>query len=327
MFFKLQKILNLSSAYEKPIDLINPKSFGLAAQHNGSRWNVLARTEYVLPRIFYSFFYRSIKANDIVWVKLTSRYKQDKKSNLERFVKYALPKINQPFYLITTDGDSSVPTHVPEAVVSKLKENKFLLCWYSQNCSSGEHVEKIRALPIGFDFHTNRCGEVGQGLANKLAVIKKSNIDCTRSQEVFCDVLLNATSTTRSRIRSLIETNSEYCIPSQRMGQLELWQAYTQYSFVLSLEGNGLDCHRTWEALYLGCTVLVLSSELDYLYKGLNVYILADESELNDPDLVGRLAFFRKGFSNIAYQESYFSVKAHLNFIKNTSEGPLINDH
>ena len=31
--------------------------------------------------------------------------------------------------------------------------------------------------------------------------------------------------------------------------------------FVPSPAGNGLDCHRTWEALYLGCIPVVLRSE------------------------------------------------------------------
>jgi hypothetical protein len=31
--------------------------------------------------------------------------------------------------------------------------------------------------------------------------------------------------------------------------------------FVPSPAGNGLDCHRTWEALYLGCIPVALRSE------------------------------------------------------------------
>jgi hypothetical protein len=31
--------------------------------------------------------------------------------------------------------------------------------------------------------------------------------------------------------------------------------------FVPSPAGNGLDCHRTWEALYLGCVPVVIKKE------------------------------------------------------------------
>jgi hypothetical protein len=31
--------------------------------------------------------------------------------------------------------------------------------------------------------------------------------------------------------------------------------------FIPSPAGNGLDCHRTWEALYLGCVPVILKNE------------------------------------------------------------------
>lgn len=34
------------------------------------------------------------------------------------------------------------------------------------------------------------------------------------------------------------------------------------YEFVLSPPGNGIDCHRTWEALYMGCVPIVKRSKL-----------------------------------------------------------------
>ena len=37
----------------------------------------------------------------------------------------------------------------------------------------------------------------------------------------------------------------------------ELWALYGNFSFVVSPRGDGKDCHRTWEALALGCAVIV----------------------------------------------------------------------
>jgi hypothetical protein len=37
----------------------------------------------------------------------------------------------------------------------------------------------------------------------------------------------------------------------------ELWRRYGEFSFVISPRGYGKDCHRTWEALSLGCAVIV----------------------------------------------------------------------
>jgi hypothetical protein len=48
----------------------------------------------------------------------------------------------------------------------------------------------------------------------------------------------------------------------------------------VSPHGNGLDCHRTWEALALGCIVIVKTSGLDPLHIGLPVLIVKEWSEI-----------------------------------------------
>lgn len=49
----------------------------------------------------------------------------------------------------------------------------------------------------------------------------------------------------------------------------EFWKDISEHEFVLCPAGNGLDCYRTWETLYLGSTPIledsVFSSHFDYL--------------------------------------------------------------
>ena len=54
-----------------------------------------------------------------------------------------------------------------------------------------------------------------------------------------------------------------------------------KYPFWLSPRGNGLDCHRTWEALYLDIIPIVFSSSLDILYTDLPVLIINDWRDIN----------------------------------------------
>ena len=54
------------------------------------------------------------------------------------------------------------------------------------------------------------------------------------------------------------------------------------FAFVLSPHGNGLDCHRTWEAIALGCIPVVKTSPLDRLFSGLPVLIVNSWSDLNE---------------------------------------------
>jgi hypothetical protein len=54
-----------------------------------------------------------------------------------------------------------------------------------------------------------------------------------------------------------------------------------EFAFVLSPHGNGLDCHRTWEALVLGCIPIVKTSKIDKLYEELPVLIVNDWSDIS----------------------------------------------
>ena len=52
--------------------------------------------------------------------------------------------------------------------------------------------------------------------------------------------------------------------------------------FVISPPGNGEDCHRTWEALLIGCYPIVLSPTLNPLYEKLPVIIVSSWDEVTD---------------------------------------------
>lgn len=57
--------------------------------------------------------------------------------------------------------------------------------------------------------------------------------------------------------------------------------------FVLSPEGNGMDCHRTWEALLLGNIPVVRRNPLVGLYDGLPVLVVDDWADVTRERLAG----------------------------------------
>ena len=66
---------------------------------------------------------------------------------------------------------------------------------------------------------------------------------------------------------------------------MEGWRGYLadmgSHKFVASPEGNGADCHRTWEALMLGCIPIVKRTYMGRdLYGGLPVLYVTDWSEI-----------------------------------------------
>ena len=63
-------------------------------------------------------------------------------------------------------------------------------------------------------------------------------------------------------------------------------RALSTYAFVASPPGNGLDTHRTWEAMYLRCVPIVLRSEMTERYAslGLPIWVVDSYEELSSVD-------------------------------------------
>ena len=57
-----------------------------------------------------------------------------------------------------------------------------------------------------------------------------------------------------------------------------------QSQFCICPRGNGIDTHRLWEALYLGCIPIVLESEILGCYAGLPILVVRNWEELFDMD-------------------------------------------
>jgi len=55
-----------------------------------------------------------------------------------------------------------------------------------------------------------------------------------------------------------------------------------KHKFVISPPGNGIDCHRNWEAIYCGCIPIVLESNFTKnVFKDLPVMLIKDYSDLS----------------------------------------------
>ena len=68
-----------------------------------------------------------------------------------------------------------------------------------------------------------------------------------------------------------------------------IYKRNRQYPFWLSPRGGGLDCHRTWEALYLDIIPIVWNNSLNSLYDNLPVVIINGIEELNEKFLYEKL--------------------------------------
>jgi hypothetical protein len=258
-----------------------------------------AGTEAVQPtRFFREHFSR---ASQIVWIRLSTKPRAKVPCDLDHFVEAALPYIDRPFVLVTTDGDASVPEDIHPSVVTALLSSPKLVAWRTQNYS-GCRNPKLAPFPIGLDLHTPRPEGDAEALFDLIACLRRRRTDIfSQPLEVLSDIGLSLASYDRFEAVRLLEGHPLVKSVRSRVSQTEIWKLYASYPFVLSAPGFGMDCHRTYEALYLGSIVIMKHSSLDALFKGLAVVLVDDWAEVMD---VGRLRKWREIYGPLTTWEN-----------------------
>jgi hypothetical protein len=85
----------------------------------------------------------------------------------------------------------------------------------------------------------------------------------------------------RSQAVEMLKDNPGVVFASRRQRFPGLHAALTQYAFVISPNGRGPDCHRTWEAMWARSVPIVVTSPLDKLYEGFPVRIVHTWTDVN----------------------------------------------
>jgi hypothetical protein len=286
-------------ASPRAIDLLWSKGTPAHCDVHGPPEYALDGTETCQPKAFFRKHYR--RASGLVWVRMSGRARRGESCDLDRFVRAALPTIRKPFALVTTDGDVSVPSDLRPATVAALLDSPFLVMWLAQNYDGTPHP-KLGPFPIGLDLHTPRPEGDADALAALLGDtrLRRRAPYETRPLRVFTDVNLNLNSDDRRRVVASLSDCPLVEFAAAKVSQAEIWRRYAEASFVLSVAGVGSDCHRTWEALYLGAIVIAKRSALDPLFDGLPVALVDDWGEICD---AGRLAAWHTQYAPLTGQD------------------------
>jgi hypothetical protein len=185
--------------------------------------------------------------------------------------------------LVSGDSDLTIPNDV-QAEADYLLKHPLLIRWYSQNCV--QPSEKLLQLPIGLDFHTlsERAMEWGpkqtveEQMAGLLAIPNNSPKQ-TKCYANFQFLMNTRYAKDRHDAIAQIPKDLVFYEPT-KVPRIQTWTTMTTYKYVISPHGNGLDCHRTWEALALGCIPIVKTSPLDTLFAGLPILIVKEWSDV-----------------------------------------------
>jgi hypothetical protein len=257
--------------------------------------------------------------------------------------------INKPIISIIT-GYKQITTDFFTKIIKKIKnkvlliiiesdviylqnewlDNKKLIHCYTWN-KPFEH-KKLSGIPIGLNFKRH--------YRPLLNWIKNNNVNektQNKSKRLLCFNCSLNTSKERLKLKNVIDKhlNNEcdkleyippsksYVIPSYIEGKIRIdetnarcYDDWIKYKFILSPEGAGLDCHRTWEALMIGCIPIVKNSMLNELYENLPIVIINEWDELNEEFLNKKYIEILENKKNNKYNYN----KLYLNYWTNVFE-------
>lgn len=178
------------------------------------------------------------------------------------------PRIRHPYKLLTHNSDHGIPGRC----ISFLDDPK-LLAWHGTNVEI--YHPKLHPIPIGL---ANRYWPHGN--VDLLDELRKQPFQ--KSILLYLNFAQETFPTERTRIYHLFH-NQPYCFsPPKKRIFPEYLLDLGQSCFILSPRGNGLDCHRTWESLWMGAIPIVKSSAMDPMYDHLPVLIVHDWNEITE---------------------------------------------
>jgi len=209
---------------------------------------------------------------------------------LPNFIKNFLPNIHLNFTLVTGDSDHNLSMYKEE--VDLILGHPNLINWFVQN--KGMEHPKLKAMPIGLDFHTvwEKKGNWGlravSPLAQERLLINNLNDSPQQDKKLgayYCNWLTNGMYGDRQECFDKIE--KEFCfmenLPRARKYML---QRQAEFFFTVSPSGFGYDCHRTYEALVLGSVPIVKrNSFISDIFNGMPIIQVEDWSEVNGKNM------------------------------------------
>ncbi len=202
---------------------------------------------------------KKVRNGDLIFVKV---------DDLSHFFYNIHPLISSRYILVSHNGDFPIPGKF----TSFLNDGK-LIAWFGQNIENYSHP-KLHPIPIGL---ANQ-----QWVHGNLDVIRKADIKHEEDRDILLYVNINVGTnpSVRQPVHDLFVNESYVFVANS-----EPFDHYLEHlgrsKFVLSPRGNGLDTHRTWEALYLGAIPIVKRSSMDAVFEALPVLIVDDWNEIS----------------------------------------------
>lgn len=213
---------------------------------------------------------QNINDGDLIYIK---------RDNVDEFLIKYLPNIKNKIKLISHNGDMSITDYHS----SLLNDN--IIEWWCVNNESSDI--RIKSLPIGIQnknlyFEGNPQGdnliidEIKLEKVEKVNdVLLTFNINTNRShREYVYNYFKDLKFVNERRYNNDDRKNKEFI----KNYLLDI----KRHKFVICPWGNGYDCHRNWEVLYMGSIPIIKKHKSLNYYNDLPVWLVDDWTEVNE---------------------------------------------
>lgn len=194
------------------------------------------------------------------------------------------------FILFTHNSDENINNSNKVMII--LNYNK-LEKWYAQNLCF--YHNKLNLLPIGLAN--------SMWLHGDLTIFNDTNIMNNlhnKTKKIYFNFNINTNSIKREECYTKLKNKLEWLSnikPSNNLYRLK------DYEFCICPEGNGVDTHRLWEALYLRVVPIVINNEFINIIKqsGIPLVILNNWDDLN----INSLNYTSYNFDKVLYINNF----------------------
>jgi hypothetical protein len=208
----------------------------------------------------------------------------------------------KPFILLSHNGDIGFNQSDIDNCPKCIKK------WFGQNINA-INTDSIISLPIGLErphWSKHRYG-IHSHKHNKIYEYSKK--ECGKNK--MCYINFNP-KTSKSKRQWIVPhfTNKKWVFI--RMGGISgnidhYFKDCKESHFVICPDGNGIDCHRNWEMLYIGVTPIIERSYFhEKIYGDLPVLIVDSFKDLNENLLLEKLDSFKKNNNTEKLKFSYW---------------------
>lgn len=199
---------------------------------------------HVIYDQFLDFDPTKVAYGDIVFVR---------NSALLDFFTKIHPRITTPYVLISHNEDSTIG----ESYVSYIDEN--ILHWYCLNLNF-KHP-KVTVLPIGIQ---NYCVGYPDNFVQLYLDTRKQLLDTpaittARKHRILYAFTLDPRNSERAHAFEVL--SNAPLAETISVPRTEYYATLATYTFIACPRGNGIDCHRIWESLYLNVIPILIRND------------------------------------------------------------------